>query len=68
MANTTTTEIKCELCDADEELGGEITEKALEAQGWSFSDSTILCPEHNEDRCRDCGSAVKGNCFYCKVD
>jgi hypothetical protein len=40
--------IKCDVCDALEELESEITERTLEDDGWYLGPTETLCPEHSE--------------------
>jgi len=39
--------VECDACDNKETLGGEISERTLEAAGWYLGDISVLCPEHS---------------------
>jgi hypothetical protein len=45
--------VECSVCDAEEEVFGEITEKTLEDEGWYLGafdlSNSALCPDHNEE-------------------
>lgn len=41
-------EIRCDRCDNREFIGGEITEKTLEDEGWYLGFNEVLCPDHSE--------------------
>jgi hypothetical protein len=41
-------EIRCDCCDNREFIGGEITEKTLEGDGWYLGFNEVLCPDHSE--------------------
>jgi hypothetical protein len=48
MTQDSITLVKCDVCDAREELGGEITERTLEDEGWYLGPTETLCPDHSE--------------------
>lgn len=41
-------EIRCDMCDARECTGGEITDKTLEDEGWYLGTTETLCPDHSD--------------------
>lgn len=41
--------VKCDTCDAEEFISGEITSKTLEDDGWYLGPTISLCPDHNEE-------------------
>lgn len=40
--------VRCEVCSAEESIGGEIIEKTLEDDGWYLGPTETLCPDHAE--------------------
>ena len=41
---TGTTVVQCDCCDNREQLGGEITDRTLEDEGWYLGPTQTLCP------------------------
>ena len=41
-------EIRCDMCDAREYIGGEIAEQTLEDEGWYLGTNEVLCPDHSD--------------------
>lgn len=54
--------IKCAVCDAREEMGGEVNAQTLEGEGWQFDTSETLCPDHANDVAEKDGGVFCGHC------
>lgn len=44
--------VRCAICSAEESIGGEISEKTLEDEGWYLGPTETLCPDHAESEAK----------------
>lgn len=40
--------VQCDICSAEESIGGEINERTLEDEGWYLGPTSTLCSDHSE--------------------
>lgn len=54
--------VNCAVCDATEEIGGEINERTLEDDGWELGSTENLCPDHANNVAEKDGGIFCGHC------